>query len=244
MERTYQAQLYEAQGRASMLGLFALVDSLGQLPGRKTVFYFCEGLTIPDSQQARYRRSSTPPTATTSASTRSTPRGSASTAPSSRPPARCGSSRSRPWGRKPQPDALTQNLETNERLLKMDPAVRWASSPTRPVGSLDNTNALDRAVDRINDDRRHHYLLSYVSTNPTLDGTYRKIDVRVARPESKCVRVAATAHPPRSRRRRSSNERPAMAALAASPTPSAFPSRPGPAHADAGRPGLVRCWSA
>ena len=47
MERTYQAQLYEAQGRASMLGLFALIDSLGQLPGRKTVFYFCEGLTVP-----------------------------------------------------------------------------------------------------------------------------------------------------------------------------------------------------
>ena len=65
MERTYQAQLYEAQGRASLLGLFALIDSLGQLPGRKTVFYFCEGLTVPDSQLIDTARSSTPPIATT-----------------------------------------------------------------------------------------------------------------------------------------------------------------------------------
>ena len=48
MERIYQQYLYEEQGRASMLGLLALVDSLGELPGRKTVLYFCEGLTIPD----------------------------------------------------------------------------------------------------------------------------------------------------------------------------------------------------
>ncbi len=79
------------RARASMLGLFALVDSLGQLPGRKTVFYFCEGLTIPDSQQAGFVPSSTPPTTTTSASTRSTRRVFASTARSSRPPARCAS---------------------------------------------------------------------------------------------------------------------------------------------------------
>ena len=89
MERTYQAHLYEAQGRASMLGLFALVDSLGQLPGRKTVFYFCEGLTITESQQAGFARSSTPPTGTTSASTRSTRPACVSTAHSSRPLARC-----------------------------------------------------------------------------------------------------------------------------------------------------------
>ena len=48
MERTYQAQHNEAQGRASMLVLIALVAALGQLPGRKTVFYYCEGLTVPD----------------------------------------------------------------------------------------------------------------------------------------------------------------------------------------------------
>ncbi len=46
MERTYMQFLYESQGRASMIGLQALVDSLGDLPGRKTVLYFCEGLTI------------------------------------------------------------------------------------------------------------------------------------------------------------------------------------------------------
>lgn len=226
MERTYQAQLYEAQGRASMLGLFALVDSLGQLPGRKTVFYFCEGLTIPDSQLMRYR-------AVIDAANRNNVsiytfdaaglRVHSAQQQTTREMreltfAGLGSEDSRPA-------ALTQNLETNERLLKMDPSVSLGILADQTGGLLiDNTNALDRAVDVINDDRRHHYLLSYVSTNSTLDGAYRKIDVRVSRPD---VEV-------RSRRgyRASAEvatapvleyERPAIAALSATPAPSAFP---------------------
>jgi VWFA-related protein len=226
MERTYQAQLYEAQGRASMLGLFALVDSLGQLPGRKTVFYFCEGLTVPDSQLMRYRavidaaNRNNVSIYTFDAAGLRVHSAQQQTAREMRELtfAALGSEAS-------QPDALTQNLETNERLLKMDPAVSLGILADQTGGLLiDNTNALDSAIDLINNDRRHHYLLSYVSTNPTLDGKYRKIDVRVARPD---VDVRA-----RRGYRASAEvttapvleyERPAMAALSSTPAPSAFP---------------------
>jgi VWFA-related protein len=243
MERTYQAQLYEAQGRASMLGLFALIDSLGQLPGRKTVFYFCEGLTIPDSQLMRYRavidtaNRNNVSIYTFDAAGLRVHSAQQQTAREMRELTftALGSEASKP-------DALTQNLETNERLLKMDPSVSLGILADQTGGLLiDNTNALDRAVDLINDDRRHHYLLSYVSTNSTLDGAYRKIDVRVGRPD---VEVRARRGYRATAEVTSAPvleyERPAMIALAASPAPSAFPiaaraiRTPMP-----GRPGLI-----
>jgi VWFA-related protein len=183
MERTYQQFLYESQGRASMLGLLALIDSLGQLPGRKTVFYFCEGLTIPDSQQARFRavidtaNRNNVSVYTFDAAGLRVHSAQQQTAREIRELSFAGlgssATKSEKWN---------ESLEDNERLLKMDPAVSLGILADQTGGLLvDNTNALDRAIDRINDDRRRHYLLSYVSTNPVLDGAYRRIEVRVTR---------------------------------------------------------------
>jgi VWFA-related protein len=236
MEYIYQQYLYEEQGRASMAGLLALVDSLGQLPGRKTVLYFCEGLTIPESQQARFKqvidtanRNNVSVYSFDSAGLR-VQSAQQQTAREVRELTFAGLGRERsesPTGEL-YDDAtkkLTEELESNERLLKMDPAVSLGILADQTGGLLtNNTNALDRAIDRINNDRRNHYLLSYVSTNSTLDGTYRKIEVRVPRSDLDV----------RARRgyRASANvttapvleyEQPAMTALSATPAPSAFP---------------------
>lgn len=183
MERTYQQFLYESQGRASMLGLLALIDSLGQLPGRKTLFYFCEGLTIPDSQQARFRavidtaNRNNVSVYTFDAAGLRVHSAQQQTAREIRELSFAGlgssATKSEKWN---------ESLEDNERLLKMDPAVSLGILADQTGGLLvNNTNALDRAIDRINDDRRRHYLLSYVSTNVALDGGYRRIEVEVKR---------------------------------------------------------------
>ena len=183
MERTYQQYLYEEQGRASMLGLLALIDSLGQLPGRKSVLYFCEGLTIPDAQQARFRQViDTANRHNVSVYTFDSAglRVQSAQQQTAREIRELTFTALGPEGSKSE--KLTEELENNERLLKMDPAVSLGILADQTGGLLiNNTNALDRAIDQINDDRRHHYLLSYVSTNSTLDGTYRKIEVRVPR---------------------------------------------------------------
>lgn len=226
MERTYQQFLYEAQGRASLLGLLALVDSLGQLPGRKTVLYFCEGLTIPESQQARFRavidaaNRNNVSVYTFDAAGLRVHSAQQQTAREIRELSftALGSiySRSEKW---------TEELENNERLLKMDPAVSLSILAHQTGGLLsNNTNALDEAIDRITDDRRHHYLLSYVSTNPTLDGRYRRIDVHVARPEVDVrARRGYRASADVSTSPVLEYESRAMAALASEPPPSAFP---------------------
>jgi len=226
MDRTYQAQLYEQQGRASMLGLYALVDSLGELPGRKTVFYFCEGLTIPDSQLSRFRsvidaanRNNVSVYTLDTAGLRvHSAQQQTSREMRELTFAGLGSEASKP-------EALTQNLESNERLLKMDPSVSLGILADQTGGLLvDNTNALDRGVDRITDDRRHHYLLSYVSTNSALDGSYRRIVVSVNRPDVEVrARRGYRASADTTTAPVLEHERPALAALATAPPPADFP---------------------
>ena len=45
-----------------------------------------------------------------------------------------------------------------------------------------NSNDIERGLKRIADDLTSYYLLGYYSTNPRLDGRFRKIDVHVTRP--------------------------------------------------------------
>ena len=226
MERIYQQYLYEEQGRASMLGLLALVGSLGELPGRKTVLYFCEGLAIPDAQQARFRqvidtanRHNVSVYTFDSAGLRvQSAQQQTSREIRELTFTALGAEGSRS-------EKLTEELENNERLLKMDPAVSLGILADQTGGLLtNNTNALDRAIDRINDDRRHHYLLSYVSTNSALDGTYRKIEVRVPRSDVEVrARRGYRASPGDTTAPVLEYEIPAMTALSATPAPSAFP---------------------
>ena len=236
MEAVYQQYLYEEQGRASMAGLLALVDSLGQLPGRKTVLYFCEGLTIPESQQARFKqvidtanRNNVSAYTFDSAGLR-VQSAQQQTAREVRELtfAGLGLERSESLTGELYDDKskkLTEELESNERLLKMDPAVSLGILADQTGGLLtNNTNALDRAIDRINDDRRNHYLLSYVSTNSTLDGTYRKIEVRVPRADVEVrARRGYRASPNLTTAPVLEYEQPAMTALSVTPPPTAFP---------------------
>ncbi len=46
---------------------------------------------------------------------------------------------------------------------------------------IQNTNDLVKGIQRIDEDRRFHYLLGYTSTNPSMDGSYRHIEVKVKR---------------------------------------------------------------
>ena len=55
MDNSYRDLQSNIEGQASMNALLALVDWLGSLPGRKTVVYFCEGLTVAPAVEARFR---------------------------------------------------------------------------------------------------------------------------------------------------------------------------------------------
>ncbi|WP_239493271.1 VWA domain-containing protein [Luteitalea sp. TBR-22] len=88
-----------------------------------------------------------------------------------------------------------------------------------------NRNDFDVVLRRMQDDRRHHYLLTYASTNPTLDGTFRPLKVQVRRRgTSVSARRGFVASRVESSKPWLSRGDPAVLALEASPLPNAFPS--------------------
>jgi VWFA-related protein len=54
MREGYQRFLAEFDGEASLAGLRAAVNALGELPGRKSILYFTEKLPIPDRQKPEF----------------------------------------------------------------------------------------------------------------------------------------------------------------------------------------------
>src|SRR4029453_17476697 len=76
----------------------------------------------------------------------------------------------------------TTDLERNEFLLRKDPAAALGMLAKETGGFLiDNTNDLASAFQRIDADRRFHYLLTYSPSNTAQDGTFRRIAVKVKR---------------------------------------------------------------
>jgi VWFA-related protein len=107
------------------------------------------------------------------------------------------------------------------------------STPTASLGRLsrdtggayiENTNDGSRIFTRLREDMDNHYVLTYVSTNPTYDRKYRRIGVKVSRPGvSVSARHGYYAIPPRAGQITHAWEASAVGALEASRVPNAFP---------------------
>lgn len=227
MDRSYRDLQANVEGQASMNALLALVDSLGTLPGRKTVVYFCEGLTVAPAVEAKFRsviatanRKNVSIYALDAAGLRAHSKQAETKneldALAASTVAGLERDDSKKW---------SEDLERNEQLLKMDPSASLGILTQQTGGILiQNTNALDRGIGQINDDRRNYYALTYVPTNSTMDGTYRKIEVKVKRPGVTLrTRPGYLAVPANEAAPVLTFEAPALAAIAASPRPTAFP---------------------
>lgn len=180
MERSYSDMLYEVQGNASIDALLALVDSLGAVPGRKAVIDFCEGLAIPTSVEPRFRavihtaNRSNVTVYTVDAAGLRVHSNQAETAQAIQEYGAMG------IGDVERRGKYLDALEDNERTLRRNPSVSLGILANQTGGLLvDNTNDLEDGISRINDDRRHYYLLGYSTTSPTFDGRFHRIEVKV-----------------------------------------------------------------
>ncbi|MFN2447072.1 MAG: VWA domain-containing protein [Vicinamibacterales bacterium] len=73
--------------------------------------------------------------------------------------------------------------QDRERMTARQNALKELAENTDGFWVL-NTNQIDRALERLVVDTSSYYLLGYYSTNPKLDGRFRRITVRVKRPGS------------------------------------------------------------
>lgn len=244
MIRDFDAMERDQQGYATTNGLFAIINSLRTLPGRKSLVLFSEGLALPPAVQRLF-------TGVIDAANRAnvsiyTMDAAGLRAESTQAEIRDELNKTAGAGSgilsTNTGGALSKDFERNEDYLRYDPRTSLGQLAQDTGGLMfESTNNLRPAFDRIETDLRNYYLLGYTSTNNKFDGHFRTIDVKVKRPG---VTVAARKgyYAVRDAGGAPINawEAPALGALEQRPVPNAFPVRAGAfLFPERDRPGLV-----
>ncbi len=248
----------EQQGYSTTNALLSVVASLQEMPGRKTIVFFSEGLAVPPAAQAAFR--SVVDTANRANVTIYTVDASGLRAESTigdvrREMTAAGIDRivQIESGALPIAGSLLRGLERNEDMLRMDPHTSLGDLSRDTGGFLvRDTNNLQSAFRRIDEDMRFHYVLTYAPSNQNFDGQFREIDVKVRRPGARVfARRGYFAVRSLSPMPILGYESVPLAALDQTPLPNAFPMRAaglsfpegreaGP-DADSGRPCRPTC---
>src|SRR5262245_51983614 len=245
--KDFQSMDMDQQGYATTNGLFAIISSLGRIPGRKSLVLFSEGLSIPDAVQRLYL-------GVIDAANRANVSIYTMDAVGLRAQSDLESIRNSVnqagsvgintgySGDGVMSNAYTRGLEDNSTAIRSDPALTLGELASGTGGLFfNNTNNLAPAFERVEDDLRNYYLIGYTPSNSTYDGKFRTIEVKVKRPG---VTIAARkgyfAVRDPGGAPVNSWEAPALGALEQKPVGNAFPFRAGAMlFPERGRPGLV-----
>lgn len=221
----------DQQGYATANGLLAIVDGLKPLPGRKTIVFFSEGLSLPSNLLARFR-SVIASANRAQVSVYSIDAGGLRTQSTNRESADELMSYARQRERQEASGSfagadspMTQRMEEVEDSLRYNPQSGLGQLAEETGGFLvADTNDASEGFERIQEDMRFHYVLAYTPSDPSYDGRFREIRVEVDR---KKVRVQSRkgyfAIPPDVVVPVQSFEAPALAALDQKPAPNLFP---------------------
>jgi VWFA-related protein len=185
MGEGYQRFASEYEGQASMSGLRAVVDALAVLPGRKSVLYFTENLQVTTTLKPKFdalisqaNRAHITVYSVDAAGLRV----HSKEAELGRNVAVAGAQGVGDERRSDGP--WTRDLEKQDQLLSSRPTSVLGRLAKETGGFLlENTNDLAAGVSRMQQERTTYYLLAYQSTNAALDGTYRRVAVKVKRPK-------------------------------------------------------------
>lgn len=177
----------DEQGYATINSLLAIVNSLKTIEGRKSIVFFSEGLAIPPAVAQRFpsvisaaNRAGVSVYAVDAAGLRvesplaTTVRQQGTVATRMRESHEANDDTSG--------HPMTRNLEQNEDLLRLNPDSGLTQLADQTGGFLiKDTNNLKLGLNRIDEDMRFHYVLSYVPKNADYDGKFRQISVKLDR---------------------------------------------------------------
>ena len=189
MLEQYERLERDQEGFATINSLLAVINPMQNLPGRKTIIFFSEGLKIPPSVMTKFP-------AVVNAANRANVsiysidagglRAESNTIEAARELNSIASARMAQQGRgndRGSSGPYMRALERNEDLLRFDPRSGLGMLSDQTGGFLiHDTNDLSGGVRRIDDDRTAYYFLTYVPQNKEYDGRFRRISVKVTRP--------------------------------------------------------------
>ncbi|MFL6274775.1 MAG: VWA domain-containing protein [Blastocatellia bacterium] len=183
----YETLERDQQGFATINSLLAVINPMQNLPGRKTLILFSEGLSLPPSVLTKFpavisaaNRANVTIYAIDSAGLRT----ESSAAEAAREINSIVNGRMRQQGRGTDTASgpYMKTLERNEDLLRLDPRSGLGQLADQTGGFLiHDTNDLAAGLRRIDDDMRGYYLITYVPKNNDYDGRFRHIDVKLSR---------------------------------------------------------------
>jgi VWFA-related protein len=184
----FEALERDQQGFATVNGLLAVINPMRNLPGRKTIIFFSEGIALPTSVQTKFP-------AVISAANRANvsiytidAAGLRTQSGTSESAAELNSIVSQRLSQQRSSDRMSsgpymKSLERNEELLRFDPRSGLGQLADQTGGFLiHDTNDLANGVRRINDDMHGYYMVTYVPKNAEYDGKFRHINVKLTRP--------------------------------------------------------------
>ena len=185
----FEALERDQQGFATVNGLLAVINPMRNLPGRKTIIFFSEGIALPTSVQTKFP-------AVISAANRANVsiytidaaglRTESGTVESARELNSIVAQRLGQQGRgsdRGSSGPYMKSLERNEELLRFDPRSGLGQLADQTGGFLiHDTNDLTNGVRRINDDMHGYYMVTYVPKNEDYNGKFRQINVKLTKP--------------------------------------------------------------
>jgi VWFA-related protein len=184
----FEALERDQQGFATINSLLAVITPMRNLPGRKTIIFFSEGLSLPESVQTKFpavinaaNRANVSIYAIDSAGLR-IESGAAEAAREINSLASRRMQQAAKGTDSIQSAPYTKALERNEDLLRLDPRSGLGQLADQTGGFLiHDTNDLKAGLRRIDDDMRAYYVLTYTPKNEDYNGQFRHIAVKLNR---------------------------------------------------------------
>ena len=174
------------QGHTTANSLLALVNSMRNLPGRKSVIFFSEGLSLPPAVVEQFKsvinaanRANVSVYTVDSAGLRI----DSPNLEATREINALAQRRMNQVHRSQDPSGpLSKGLERNEDLLRLNPHSGLGELADQTGGFLiRDTNDLSAGLRRIDEDMRAHYVLTYLPKNQEYDGHFRQISLKLSR---------------------------------------------------------------
>src|SRR6266496_953084 len=184
----FEALERDQQGFATVNSLLAVITPMRNLPGRKTIIFFSEGLSLPQSVQTKFpavinaaNRANVSIYAIDSAGLR-IESGAAEAAREINSLASRRMQQTAKGTDSIQSAPYIKALERNEDLLRLDPRSGLGQLADQTGGFLiHDTNDLKAGLRRIDDDMRAYYVLTYVPKNEDYNGQFRHVAVKLNR---------------------------------------------------------------
>lgn len=176
----------ESQGRATVLSLLSIIHGLQLLPGRKALVFFSEGFALSSNLWPQFQ-SVVNAANRTNVAIYTIDAGGLRVESESQRAGRELMAIAEARARGASPDLVRGGetiIDRATRAGQTSEGVLTGLATSTGGLAIGNTNDLRAGLDRIDEDLRSYYLLTYAPSNQSFDGRFRTIAVKVNRPEA------------------------------------------------------------